>query len=59
MEYLVENTLLNPSQIVHSYQYLAAVGAGLLFLVEGVFLALMVFSHKLTSKEMGARSFGA
>jgi hypothetical protein len=59
MEYLVENTLLNPNQIVHSYQYLAAVGAGLLFLVEGVFLALMVFSYKLTPKDMGARSFGS
>ena len=56
MDYLTGNTLLNSNQILHSYQYLAAIAAGILFVVEGTLLGIMVFSRKRTTQKIGARS---
>ncbi len=55
MDYLTGNSLMNSNQILHTYQYLAAIGAGLLFVIEGTLLGIMVFSKKRSAQEIGAR----
>ncbi len=46
---------MNSNHILHSYQYLAAIGAGLLFVFEGTLLGIMVFSKKRSPQKIGAQ----
>lgn len=55
MDYLTGNTLMNSNHILHSYQYLAAIGAGLLFVFEGTLLGIMVFSKKRSPQKIGTQ----
>ena len=56
MAYLTSNILSNSTQAFYSYHYLAAIGAGILFLVEGTLLSLVVFAGKKSSQEISSIS---
>jgi hypothetical protein len=45
MAILTGNALLTTDQIIHTFNHLAAISAGILFLLEGGLLGVLVFAR--------------